>query len=309
MKNTKTDKFVAIALLCFTLFFMSSGVYAALEPSENEPSAPSSELAGSTKILLQNMYRQLARQMLDTVITGPVELIFVPIESAGDRLPHWAEAAVGRGDTIFVPMSRDGKGRVRVNQQVLLHEFTHVLINRVTRPFAVPRWFHEGVAQWYTERPGFEARTAYGWAWVFGHLPELDDIDQVNSFISPKANLAYVQSYMAVRFIVTHWGEESIGMWLRNVRPYGGFWNVSERVFHVKKTEFEHLFEQDAQRVQNLILIISDPQLVWLSMPLLVLVSFFLFRLRLHRYKKNAEDPQDDASIDQSEKKAQDLDL
>jgi hypothetical protein len=113
--------------------------------------------------------------------------------------PHWAAgvASPSRGEIIVSLHGPDGS---RTDMESLVkHEMAHVILHRATGGVALPRWFHEGVAESFTDRIDFRRTTTLAEA-VFGRgVPNLERLEQ--SFFQDDAVAASV-AYAAARDFV-----------------------------------------------------------------------------------------------------------
>ena len=163
---------------------------------------------------------------------GPIRVILAPPGSELSRhAPSWiAGYALGPLSTVVlfpdrVPSYPDGTLRA-----LLHHEVTHILVWRVSRGGALPRWFNEGVAAVAAREWGLEDRARTVLA-VLGHPPEstraLDD-----AFLSGSAATAraYALSAALVRTIQRRFGADAPGRIVRAVGEGASFADAFERV-------------------------------------------------------------------------------
>lgn len=132
--------------------------------------------------------------------------------------------AVAFGGEQLVVISRPAmvkSGSDRIHQ-VLVHELAHVYLD-VKCKAMVPRWVHEGVAQivsgQWTDAPG-EGTMAIS-AYTGGLLPLRDLVVSFPSDVSQR-NLAYAESFSAMRFVVRERHENSLRHFLASVRGEEG---------------------------------------------------------------------------------------
>ena len=127
------------------------------------------------------------------VYLAPNEAIFR--ELTHGRLPHWsAGVAFLESRTIVLQAGTDNL------LQVARHEFAHIFLHAIA-PSRVPVWFHEGVAMWASHEWRLRQSAAVFYAVFSENLIPLSEIDEVLSFPSAKADLAYTESLLAVSFL------------------------------------------------------------------------------------------------------------
>ena len=99
-----------------------------------------------------------------------------------------------------------------VLREVVAHEVTHVLLEETLgeQGIEVPRWLHEGLAQFANQdlSPGY--RQVLGEASVAGRLMDIEQMEAAFSGSKAEVALAYAQSYTLARF-------------LHELEPDGGF--------------------------------------------------------------------------------------
>lgn len=147
------------------------------------------------------------------------------------RAPQWAAAAYdGR---MRVPVG--GAADSRELERVLIHEFTHALVQSVA-PRAVPRWLHEGLAVVF-EPDGAE----------WGHrlladattrLPLARLGDSFSTLSPTEARLAYAQSAAIVSALLERGGAAAIGAVLQDIARGDAFAAAFERHFFMTYDDF-----------------------------------------------------------------------
>lgn len=121
-------------------------------------------------------------------------------EALGRRPHNLAAVAIAHENRIvinraaWIAMSR------RARRQVLVHEFTHLLLGR-RLPTSLPRWLDEGLAMIASGETSFRYHTRVATAATFGHLIPLEELGGA-SFGVRDQELAYAQSLSATRFVL-----------------------------------------------------------------------------------------------------------
>ena len=213
------------------------------------------------------------------------------------RLPHWSAGVAFLESRTIVLQSR-----VDDLLQVARHEFAHVLLHAAV-PARVPVWFHEGVAMWASHEWRLRQSAAIFYAVFSGGLIPLSEIDDVLSFPSAKADLAYAESLMAVGFLIRLGGPNAVVAMLSELEAGAPFEVALFRVTGITPREFEHRWRDSVQGRFGLMALLFSPDLIWLYLALLLLLAYLGVRLRnratLRRWE--AEDAAEELALTQCE--------
>lgn len=127
------------------------------------------------------------------------------------RSPQWAAGSYDGRIRIPVRGATAGSGEL---ERVLVHEFTHALIQTVA-PRGVPTWLHEGLAVAF--EPEGEAWAAAQLAGAPERLPLARLADSFRALSPGEARVAYAQSASLVRAMLDRGGAASIGALLQDI--------------------------------------------------------------------------------------------
>lgn len=191
-----------------------------------------------------------------------------------ERLPHWSAGVAFLESRTIVLQARVGN-----LLQVARHEFAHVLLH-ATVPKRVPVWFHEGVAMWASHEWRLQQTAAMIYAVFAGGLIPLSEIDEVLSFPSAKADLAYTESLMAVGFLIRLGGPNAVVAMLAELQADAPFEVALFRVTGITPREFEHRWREHVQGRFGPMALLFSPDLFWLYLALLLFLAYFCVRLR-----------------------------
>lgn len=187
---------------------------------------------------------------------------------AGPHFPQWGLAAASRrGSRILVRPGACGADL----HQTLVHELTHVLLHQTDQGAYLPRWFHEGLAMTFAGEVSFEENIQVARAALAGNLLILDQIENVNTFHSAKALLAYAQSHLAVSLLVRKHGPDVIPEIIVSVRKHRDFWGGVEDVLSMNRKEWEKFYQDELRKEYAWIFLFSDFWVFWI----LLAVGFF----------------------------------
>lgn len=190
------------------------------------------------------------------------------------RLPHWsAGVAFPRLRTIVLDAQVDNL------HQVAQHEFAHVLLHNIV-PGRVPVWFNEGVAMWASHEWRLRQSAAVFYAIFSDGLIPLSEIDDVLEFSSAKADMAYVESLLAVIFLIHLGGPNAVVVMLSELAADVPFEVALFRVTGETPREFERLFRTNVEGRFGLATLLFSPDLLWLYLVLLLFLAYVGVRLR-----------------------------
>lgn len=146
--------------------------------------------------------------------------------------PNWVVgAAYGNGIQMVSPLNPGGSHDYQSLIQVVVHEFTHVVINNTVQPGTiVPMWLHEGVAM-YEAKQRNQLYKAGKWV-KRNKIPSIDTLESYSSYESMDDNQIYPFSYTLVEYIINEYGIEKLNMFIRSPSDYSS-------AFGVDKDEFE----------------------------------------------------------------------
>jgi len=122
----------------------------------------------------------------------------------------------------------------------MAHEFTHLMVDYATGG-NYTRWFTEGIAQFEEEKL---TRYLIGERNITSsdQLYPLSRMDREFDTL-PDQNLAYFQSYQAVYYLVSHYGEDNLKKILQNLGSGKTMEESFQSVLGVSMDRFEHDFQ------------------------------------------------------------------
>lgn len=177
---------------------------------------PEADHRTAEKVLasLQAVYPQLAASF-GAELRPPTRVYIAPSQDVfdgftGGVVPHWGEAVADLRRRLIVLKSPRWSQPTRQLHILVVHELTHLLLAEALDGAQAPRWFNEGLAIYYAKDPSYAAATLVSRALLSGEVIPLERIDDLLNFHQAKAQLAYQESYLAVRFIIERWGPEGL---------------------------------------------------------------------------------------------------
>jgi len=158
------------------------------------------------------------------------------------RTPDWAGGAFdGRIKIPVRGLDADDPNLARV----VRHEYAHSVIAQLAGP-RCPVWLNEGLAVWAEEVDEGERVT---WAQERIAGRQLFALDQLNaSFVSlpgDRVDVAYAQSYLAIRKLVDDYGAHRVGDLLKALNRYGNLNDAFVDVYRENFSKFQQRLLRD----------------------------------------------------------------
>jgi len=205
----------------------------------------------------------------------------------GGRFPDWgAGAALAERKEILIKSPE----MFNINKsfdELLAHEYAHLVIAAKAGFFEVPRWFNEGLAMYVSTEWSWSDGLAMSKAAVFGNLIDLRDVENVNRFGDSKAHVAYAESYLAVSYMVKTYGKGSIAAFLSKIGQGASDDDALYFAVGSNYNEFQKEFDQYLHKRFNLVSLYMDTMFFWVGLAIIVIVAGFIrFRKRRSYYKK-----------------------
>jgi len=204
-------------------------------------------------------------------------------------IPEWGigVAVPARNRIVLIAAGAD-----RNNQslrQVLTHELSHIVFHRAMGVVRPPRWLDEGLAMYISHEWKLGRSVLVARALLFGSLIPLDEIDRVNTFAHPQADLAYTESFLAVAFIVERFGESALRELIGELARSGDLDLAMGISLGMTYREFLRQWNSEVVRRFNWVSIISDPFVLWGFMLALFVIVFLLKRRYTRRTMRQWE--------------------
>ncbi len=117
-------------------------------------------------------------------------------------------------------------------------------------------------------------------AQLTGSTFRLEGIDRVNFFNASQAQIAYAQSYQAVAYIITEYGQNSFVMLLESLKDGLSLDDAFQKAVGAQFAQFEIEYNSHIQKNYNWLLILSDMWIIWIGLALLIVLGFLLKKKR-----------------------------
>lgn len=220
--------------------------------------------------------------------SGEVRVLIAPdrdafVQISKGQLPDWTHAfAVPRDRLIVLKSPRWDRSREPF-KTTLVHELMHLLLFEVVGNRSLPRWLDEGLALFYSRDSRWDTFTALSKAVMTGSLIPLQQIDDVLNYRRSKAELAYQQSYSAVKYLLTTYDIEALRILLNGIRK-GQSWDQSF-ILATGSTvvQFEREWQQYAEQTHKWLWLSELETYIWIFILILAFLAVPLVRLRNRR--------------------------
>ena len=205
----------------------------------------------------------------------------------GGRIPDWGAAVAYPARGIIAVKSPDKFNLGKSLEQLLTHEYSHLLLAHRTGFYEAPRWFDEGLAQRVSTEWTWTDNLAMSQAAIFGQYIPLAEIELMNRFHQDRANVAYAQSQVAVNFFYDAYGTKAVNDFLDAIREGKSYDEAFMRTTGSSYAGFEQEFQTYWSGRFNLVTLLADMLWLWIFLALVVIVGAFLrYRKRRTYYRK-----------------------
>ncbi len=234
---------------------------------------------------------EIARR-LGGVAQVPIAVYLAPSEEVfraltGGRIPHWGVGCAFPEAGIVVLRKLPGQPDALL--LTARHEICHILLHHAV-PGRVPVWFNEGVAMWGAQEWRLRQSAEVFYAMFSGGLVPLSEIEDVLSFSSSRAHLAYTESLLAVVYLIHLGGPDAVGRMIADLSSGTPFDVALYRVTGYTPRRFEKMWADYVWGRFSLISLMIAPEALWFYLALLFLAAYVAVRYRNRRTVRRWED-------------------
>jgi hypothetical protein len=205
------------------------------------------------------------------------------------NIPEWSSgvAYTRLRKIILKPGSYYDPDRYR---ETLFHEIAHMYIADVADNNPIPGWLNEGVCMYLSEKEiSWQESISIGNALTAGNLIELDAVDSVIVFLNVQAELAYLQSFLAVQYLVSIVGEKSIVAMIKDMSYSPSLDDIFQKHLGYSYFEFEIKCYDDLKTRDRWISLLQFDDLFWILLIFIIFLAYFLKKIRNRRILKEWE--------------------
>ena len=211
----------------------------------------------------------------------------------GGNLPDWSlGASFPKTGSIILKSPRFSQD-INAFHQTAIHELVHLLVALKAGP-GVPRWLTEGLALLFSGEGSGKPLLPLSRALWANRIIPLDEIEQVDLLEHSEAELAYLESFQAVQFIVQEFGWASLGRILAALGQGKSWEEALYAETALDGAGFEASWLKNLERSYRWLFLLNVQNLIFASFVLLVFVAFIAMRRRRRRILRQweAEDAQ-----------------
>ncbi len=241
---------------------------------------------------LPRLERMFAYQFIDTITVHLFSARNYRKIQSDFHIPDWGIAvAMPEKNLIFMnTVTAHNAGLITNINAIFIHELSHLFLAKKAGSYAqsVPVWFNEGCAVWASgERRSAEMLNK---AVMTGSLIALDDIEYVLRYDPFLAELAYDQSYSAVRSLIGEFGESVIADILAKTAETGNFRQAFRAVTGKTVYQFEKEWEEHIKPESVIQWTQYTDTFLWiLIMPSLFIIVWIIKKFRARKKIKEWE--------------------
>lgn len=212
-------------------------------------------------------------------------------ELVGGKFPDWGAAAAIPSRGRMVIKSPDRLSTFRPLSELVMHEYAHLALADRLGVREAPRWLDEGLAMYVSLEWGWSNNLAMSKAAVFRQFVSLSEIDRVNRFNSSRAELAYAQSCLAVKYFIDQYGINALNMMLDEIVRGKPLDTALMASTGSTLAGFEEEFHEFLTQRYNILSLFMDTFWFWIALAFIVVIGGFLsFRRRRAYYRKWEEE-------------------
>lgn len=204
-----------------------------------------------------------------------------------ETVPEWSSgvAFINRGLIILKPGSYFDPQQYR---QTLFHEIAHLYLHQLMGDVYLPAWLDEGLAMNFSNRSlSWHESIKIGNAIHSGRLIGFSEIDSVLVFHNLKAELAYLESFLAVQLLIARYGETAVIQMLEEYARSSSINQAFENVFGITYYEFEVDWFDDLKRRYRWMIFLQFDNIFWVSIVMIIFLAIIFRKIRTKKiYRK-----------------------
>ncbi|UCD36966.1 MAG: hypothetical protein JSW54_09010 [Fidelibacterota bacterium] len=221
------------------------------------------------------------------VTPAPFQLIIVGtreqlVTTVGGEVPEWIHALAFEHPPrviILDPNSRRADPASDNLEQTLLHELTHVYLYRLYPSRGgdhLPGWLHEGLAVHISSGLDRGMHRALIRGRLTNKYYTLDQLDRIYHTSSILSELAYAQAAFAAKHMEASYGAGVFRSLFDELRMDKPFFAAFTSSTGESLEEFHARYESELRRQYNILIILGDPQVLFILLPILVLIAYLV---------------------------------
>lgn len=198
----------------------------------------------------------------------------------GDGFPDWGGAVAIPSQNRIVLRSPEISRAGKPLSALAAHEYSHLAIHKALRGRSAPRWLDEGLATYIAGEWSYQDFMAITIATWRGKFVPLSRLRRLNTFDEKTAQVAYAESYLAIKYLIDYYGVETLRE-LVNLLAEGETIDAAlVQTIGVELNGFQEELILDIKKRYSLVNILMESTIFWSAMSLIVVLGFILARRR-----------------------------
>lgn len=201
--------------------------------------------------------------------------------------PDWGAAAALPRAKLIAIKSPDHFKLGKPLGELLRHEYAHLALASRVGNRKIPRWFNEGSAMVFSSEWGWSENMAMSKAAVFNEFLDLREIDDLNRFKDNKAQLAYAQSYWAVRYLQDEYGAQAITIFLDEIAGGSLIDEALLAAVGSNYSDFDREYRTFLATKFNILTFYVDTMYFWFALAIILIIGGLMkYKQRRKFYEK-----------------------
>ncbi len=213
-------------------------------------------------------------------------------------LPDWGAAAAFPQRGLIAIKSPDKFNITKSLEELLIHEYAHLALAAKCGFYIPPKWLNEGVSMYVSMEWAWSNNLSMSRAAIFGQLLSLYEIEKMNRFSAGKANIAYSESYLAVKYFLDEYGINSFNILLRYIAQGEKLDKALSNSIGGNYKEFNEEFLQYVNKRYNIVSLFMDTSFFWIGLAIVVIIGSFIRYKKKRKYYKKWEEEEKFHSTD-----------
>jgi len=211
-----------------------------------------------------------------------------------NKAPEWA-GGIAYPDQRRIVVKAPTFFEQGVSAEVLtIHELSHILMYDATKGLGLPRWFEEGIAQLASGEDRSGSITRLSRAALADRLMGLPRVDDVLSFSTADAELAYAESRAAAASFVQQFGWEAVRALFERVSNNEEYPEAFQAVTGIEYENWQAEWLERAQAKYKRYLFLNVDDLIWIAIVLLAIAATLVVWFRKRRQFKKWLDEEEE---------------
>ena len=211
-------------------------------------------------------------------------------EIIGSAIPDWGAAVALPYRQTIVLKSPANFAVGKSLRELLQHEYSHLALSERLGFGEAPRWVDEGLAMFISSEWSWGDNISMTRAVLFNNLVPLHEIERMNLFSEGKAQTAYAQSYLAVKYFLDSYGKIAFNIFLDRLSKRQTVDSALFAAVGLTYDGFESEFFEQLRKRYTLMSLFIDTMYLWIILAAVVVLGFILSFFRKRRYYRRWEE-------------------